>query len=407
MAGSSAEVALVSRQPIYDRHTRVFAYELLYRNQFNTSENTDGDLSTAEVLRNTFLEIGLDRLVGESRAFVNLTRSFVLGDYCSSLPPDRVVLEVLEDVAPDEDVVQALSRLSAEGYKIALDDFVYSDDKLPLVRLADYIKIDFRLSHPEEIPGIVSRLKQYKALLLAEKVETHEEFEAARKSGFDYFQGYFFCQPKTLKVNRIPLNRLTTLRVVARLRDAEATTSELEELIRQDIAISYNLLRYVNSASLSLARPVESVAHAIQMVGRRQIRTWASLLLLSTFEDKPRELTVTALIRGGMTELLAMKRKLPHPESYFTVGLFSVLDALLDRPMSQAIELLPFNEDIRCALLRREGTMGSVLNCVLAYEAGRWNDVQCGDLTSNTIREAYLASLEAAAELTRPVPAIQ
>jgi EAL and modified HD-GYP domain-containing signal transduction protein len=396
---------LVSRQPIYDREGKVFAYELLYRNRFGNSASTDGDASTAEVLRNTFLEIGLGRLAGDSPVFVNLTRSFILGDHLSVLPPDRVIFEVLEDVAPDPEVLQALARLSAQGYKIALDDFVYNDSKVPLLDLADYVKIDFRLSPAEEVPGLVSRLEKFEVRLLAEKVETHEEFDAARRSGFDYFQGYFFCQPRTMRASRIPLNRLSTLRLIARLKDEDAGASELETLIKQDIAVSYSLLRYVNSAMLSLASPVRSVGHAIQMVGRRQIRAWASLLLLATFEDKPRELTVTGLVRGLMAERLASAMKSPETDAYFTSGLFSVVDALLDRSMEQALELLPFNEEIRAALLRREGRMGEVLRCVLAYEAGQWEGVQCHGLAAEKIRECYVDSIAFANELMKPAAA--
>jgi c-di-GMP-related signal transduction protein len=401
MVDKTADIALVSRQPIYDRKGKLFAYELLYRNQFDNSENSDGDASTAEVLRNTFLEIGLPHLVGDNLAFVNLTSGFILGDYCSALPPDRVVLEVLETVVPDDAIIRALSRLSDKGYKIALDDFVYSDDKIPMLEIADYVKVDFRMFNPQEISDLVERLKPFKVQLLAEKVETHEEFDRARESGFDYFQGYFFCQPRTLKASRIPLNRLSHLRLITQLKDSDASVAEMEKLIKQDIAVSYNLLRFVNSALVSPVQRVESIAHAIQMVGIRQIRVWASVLLLSTFEDKPRELTITALFRGRMAELLAIAQRWPNPDAYFTVGLFSVVDALLDRPMPDALDLLPFNDEIRGALLRREGKMGAVLRCVWAYETANWNDVECGNLSLFTIRKCYLESLAFALEVTK------
>lgn len=195
---SAADIARISRQPIYDVNRNLFAYELLYRNRFDTSESLCGDESTAEVLR-TFMEVGLDRIVGNSPAFVNMTRRFILGDYRSLLPRDRVVLEVLESVTPDEAVIGALSKLRAEGYRIALDDFVFSEDKRPLLELAHFVKIDLRMFAGNSLIEQLEHLKPYKAQLLAEKIETHEEFELARQSGFDYFQGFFLSQPRTMK----------------------------------------------------------------------------------------------------------------------------------------------------------------------------------------------------------------
>src|SRR5688572_8234993 len=332
---NTVNTALVSRQPIFDRDRNLFAYELLYRNQFDTSDSLSGESSSAEVLRNTFMEIGLEQIVGTNPAFVNMTRNFILGGYCSLLPKERVVLEVLESVTPDAAVIEALSALAADGYKIALDDFAYSEEKRPLLELANYVKVDFRMFSPQQIEQQLREIKPFKTRLVAEKIETYGEFELARQLGFDYFQGFFLCQPRTLKASRIPLNRLSTLRLIARLRQDDLSADELENLIQQDPGVSSSLLRYVISAQLPLLQPVDSIAQAVQMVGRGQIKVWANLLLLSSFEDKPRELIVTALVRAKMAERLAAMTSTENADSYYTTGMFSVADALLDLSMPE------------------------------------------------------------------------
>jgi EAL and modified HD-GYP domain-containing signal transduction protein len=399
-SGERSGIALVARQPIYGRSVNLFAYELLYRHDLvEQAVFTNGDRATAEVVLNTFLDMGLEQLVGNSLAFLNITRTFILEDYCTALPTHRIVLEILEDVEPDEAVIRSLKELSAAGYALALDDFRYSEQKRPLLELADYVKLDFRMFTPEEIAQQVPLLKQFKASLLAEKVETHEEFEVARKLGFDYFQGFFFCQPKLMKTVQVPLNRLSTLRLIVKLQDPEIGIRELVDIIKQDVGVSFKLLRYVNSASLSLPQRIQSISHAVQMVGTHKIRIWASLIMLASVEDKPRELIITAVVRGTMAERLAIAMEFSNPGSSFIVGLFSVLDAMLDLPMPQALHLLQLSEDVHEAILYRAGPMGPILNSILAYERAHWNEVQCGGLNLQTISKCYVDSVSFSREL--------
>jgi c-di-GMP-related signal transduction protein len=263
----------------------------------------------------------------------------------------------------------------------------------PLLALADYVKIDFRSETSATLVQQIDILKDFKVKLLAEKVETQEEFELAKELGFGYFQGYFFCRPKIVDAERIPVNKLATLRLVARLQDPDLSTKELETLISQDLALSFKLLRYINSAAVSLTCPIDSVAHAAQMVGTRRIRAWASTIMLTAVESQSRELTVTAMVRGTMAERLATTLKLSKPDACFTIGLFSVVDALLGIPMDKALELLPLSDEIRDALLYQRGSMGQILRCILAYENGSWSEARCGDLDAETISVCYLESL--------------
>jgi EAL and modified HD-GYP domain-containing signal transduction protein len=396
----TAKRAIVARQPICGPTSGVSAYEILYRNgPIERAAFSDGDQATAGVLSNVFLDIGLEQLVGVKPAFLNVTREFLLSDYCSMLPKERVVLEILEDVKPDEQIIQAITNLRKSGYAIALDDFHYSDDKRPLLELTDYVKVDFRVETPETLVQQLAILKKFNVKLVAEKVETQEEFELSKKLGFDYFQGYFFCRPKPVSVARLPLNKLSALRLAARLQDPNVTLAELERLVSQDVTLSFKLLRYLNSALLHLTSRIESVGHAVQMIGTRRIRAWASIIVLTGLDDKPKELVVTAMARGTMAERLATELKTLKPESCFTIGLFSVLDALLDLPMSKALELLPLADDVKQALVDRQGPMGLILECILAYENGIWSQVNCNGLDLETISQAYLASIAETNEL--------
>ena len=244
-------------------------------------------------------------------------------------------------------------------------------------------------------------LSKLSVKLLAEKIDTYEKFELCKRFNFDYFQGFFFCTPKVEHQqfehpesdHDVPVNRLATGRVLAALQDPELSINNLEEAISSDLSLSYKLCRYTNSAYIGLNRQVESISHAAKLVGIERIRLWASLLMFTKMEDKPRELMITAIVRGAMCERLGASAKKARKETFFTVGLLSVLDALLDCSMEEALEQLPLVEEIRNALLRGEGAAGEALACVLAYERSQWDAVKYKDLGSMTIRGHYLDSL--------------
>jgi len=392
----------IGRQPIYDRRLNVYAYELLFRAaQDNSANFTDGDQATTDVIVNTFLEIGLDNIVGNRPAFINLTRSFFVGQHTISLPKDRVVLELLEDIDADSEVITGVKRLSEQGYTIALDDFIYHESLQPLVDLADLVKIDILALDKDGIRQHVRKLRQHSLRLLAEKVETQEDFDFCMSLGFDYFQGYFFAQPKVIHGQRLPNNRLAILKLLSQLQDPDITPQQLEDLISQDIALSYRLLRYVNSAAVALSRKIESIQQAVVIVGMKTIKSWTILLAMSQVDNKPAELAVTAMVRGKMAEGLAVALNAGHPESFFTVGLFSALDALMDNSMEEILTQLPLADHIAAALLHHQGQHGEILGCVLAYERGQWEKLGCQQLGTHKIRECYLTALQWAGAISR------
>ncbi len=325
----------IGRQPIYDRHLKVFAYELLFRatEGQNAAAFRDGDGATSQVIVNAIVEIGLDQIVGDYPAFFNMTRNYLLADNPLPFSGKRLVLEVLEDIEVDEKLLTAVKNLSSKGYTIALDDFILRDATRSLVEVADIVKIDITMLDRAKIKEHVSELRKYPVKLLAEKVETQEEYAFCRTLDFDFYQGYFFCKPRIIKGQSVPSSKQAALRVLMKLNDANADVEDLECEITQDVSLSYRLLRTVNSAFFALPRKVDSIRQAVAYMGHQTTKNLAILLLLTGIEGKPSELIKTAMIRAKFCEKLAIAASMPNVEIFFTVGLFSTIDAIMDAPM--------------------------------------------------------------------------
>ena len=390
----TANQVMVGRQAIFDRDLKVMGYELLYRDsQMNAATFSDGDAVTARVMLNTFLEIGLDQMVGPHLAFINLTTRFLCDDLCNDLPKNRVVLEILENIPMDDAVIQAMTRLSAEGYTLALDDFEYTEALRPMVERAKMVKLDVMALGPKRLKKDVATLRQFPVTLLAEKIESQEIFEWCKNLGFDYFQGYFFCKPKIIEGKCIPPNQIAILSLLSKLQNPETEMGEVEEIIKQDVSLSYKVLRFVNSAFFSLPKKIDSIGQAACLVGLARLKTWGTLLVMAGMEDKPIELLLTALVRAKMSEEVATMIHESEVEGFFTVGLFSVLDALLDQPMSEVLSLVELSSYVHEALIERKGKWGEVLQCVLAYERGDWEGVGHLGLDHSTLQKSYFDSL--------------
>lgn len=393
--------AFIGRQPIFDRDINVYAYELLYRHGFvNKAVIEDDDAASSTVLVNMLLEIGLDSLVGNHKAFCNFTRGFLLQEQDLSFVADRLVVEVLESVAADDDVLAAVRGFIERGHMIALDDFVYREDLRPLVELADLIKIDVMDLGMDRVAQQVEQLRRVKPVkLLAEKVETREEFAQCLDMGFDYFQGYFFSKPIVVTGKKLPPARMAMLQLLAELQNPEVDMERVEEIIQQDVNLSVKLLRQVNSSYYNLVSEITSIKQAVVRIGLQHIRTWASVLMMGSVSDKPDELMTMALIRGKMCELLAQQYNLPDETSYFTVGLFSLLESLLDAPMEQILNGLPLSPEINDALLNGAGTQGQMLRCVQEYEQANWAELDSHRFSAGELALAYRQAVEWADEI--------
>lgn len=398
---------LVGRQPIFNRNKEVIGYELLYRSSQNESSVnvSNGDYATTQVLLNTFSEIGLDNIVGSGFAFINFTRNFLVGKYPIHLPPERIVVEVLEDITLDKQLLDSLQGLKISGFQIALDDVITIDRVIPALRcgLVNVIKVDLMGTKRVLLPDMVNTLKQHGMLLLAEKVETLEDYDLCYRLGFDFFQGYYLCKPNIVKGRRMDSSRLVVMRLLAQVTDPKADFKNLETLISQDVGLTYKLLKLVNSGYYSLSTTVNSIRQAISLIGLSQLRGWMMLILMSTVDDKPHELTSIALQRAKMCEMIGKALGESQAESYFLTGLFSVLDAIMDLPMQEVVSSIHLADDVVAALIKHEGKIGCSLKTVLAIEQGEWEKVlECG-IQPERLRSIYFDSIKWANILTNEV----
>jgi c-di-GMP phosphodiesterase len=389
------ERVLVSRQPIYRADLSELGYELLFRNSDDDFASlSDGDQATADVLVNTFMELGLDEIVGRHLAFINFDRNLILGNYVECLPRERVVAEVLKTIKPDAALVRKLYDLRTMGYRIAVDGSVCTNPCYSLLDVANFVKFDLLAADGASLESSVRAVRRYPVQLIAEKVETDEQVKFCRELGFDYFQGYFFCRPRLMEGRRLPVSRLATIRLIAKLNNPDVEVTELELAISQDVSLTYKLLRFINSVIFSLQRTVTSIRHAITLLGQEQIRQWASLILFSAFEGKSWETLVTGAVRARMCEHLGKALGLPNPERLFLVGLFSVLESILGQPMQQIVASLPLSSEIVDALVDQRGKLGAVLCCVLEYERRNWGRARAAvNIDEKTIGEAYRKSV--------------
>lgn len=393
--------AFIGRQAIFDRNLQVFGYELLYRSaDMDRAVFSDANLATSVVMSNTFLEIGLERLVGDKPAFLNLTRSFLLGEYPLPQRHDRLVLEVLEDITIDDELVEALEKLSKAGYTLALDDVTDPLQVFRILDLADIVKVDLMATNRKHLAEHVKVYKSRGVKLLAEKIETQEEFDWCKELGFDYFQGYFLCKPSVIREKKLTGARISILALLAEMQKPDTEFQRIDDIVRQDVALSYKLLRLINSAYYSTRSEIKSIKQALTLLGLSQIRSWVSLLLLSETDNKPPELVKTAMIRGKMSELVATELNMPRPEVHLTIGLFSALDALLDMPLDEILAQVPLANDVNAALLYREGELGELLNWVLAYENADWDVLKSCSLSPESLRDCYFEAVLWAEDMT-------
>lgn len=386
--------ALVARQPIYDRALEVAAYELLFR-LGNTLEASvlDAEAATARTILGTLVEVGLDALVGDRVGYVNVTARFILDGYALLAPPSRVGFELLETIEVSDELMVALRDLRRRSYPILLDDFVYADDRRPLLDVCDIVKIDVLALSRDEVLEQLALVRPFEPVLLAEKVEDHDTYGFCREVGFDLFQGYFFCKPRTMSVPEIPVFRLSKLQLMASLSDDELSVNELARLIERDVGLSYRLLRLVNSSFLYRQGGARSIRQAAVMLGRRTIRTWASVLALAGIDDRPNELMTVALIRARMCQLLAVATHSGDADAAFTVGLLSMVDAFLDLPRERIFESLPVSDEVRAAAVAEEGPLGAVLAAVIAYEQGCFDEIELVLPPELSLRDFYVDAL--------------
>jgi EAL and modified HD-GYP domain-containing signal transduction protein len=389
----SQEIFL-ARQPIVDVDLSVMGYEILF-NDKNTEEQDNIDAETSsQVLLNSLIDIGLKELIGDSQAFIPISDEHVLGKRPIPTELEHVSMQILDGIVATDTLVETIKELKhIKHYPVSLSEFQYDDSKKELVELADYVKLNITKFNDQEMEDQIRQLKNFDIKIIAEQVETQDDFDRCKEMGFDYFQGLFLCSPRIIKGQRTPSSRLAILHLLNELQDPEISFDALEKLIEKDVALSYRILHYINSAFYSLSKPVDTLKKATKMLGLKNIKIWVTIIAQSKFDDKPYELMITSLIRGKMCEIIAERLKINN-ESVFIIGLFSTLDALLDKPMNEILDSLPLTDEVNNALLQHEGPLGNMLAWVLAYEKGQWDIVEESGLESQAWKTAYLDSIQ-------------
>ena len=396
----------IARQPIFDSRQRVVAYELLYRGDgtIEVAGDLTDDTMSSSVLVDGVLGIGLNKLTEGHTAFINLSEKMLFDGTVDLLDPTAVVIEILETVRPTAELVDQCRTLVAKGYRLALDDFVFEEAYRPLLGLVEFVKIDLRNSS-QDVAAVVEILKPFGVKLLAEKVENVEVHERCVDLGFEYFQGFHYFRPETVSKREAGSQTITIVRLMNMLQDETATDRTIEETFRSDPTLTYKLLRIVNSAALG-GRGVQSIPHALRLLGREPLHRWLCLLLVAVGKgggDVRLEIIKASLLRGRMCEALAgvvrgpIRREIPSGGAMFLIGLFARIDQILGTPVVEILEDIDVTQDVRNALLERSGHAGTILKAAEAYADAEWEEAEAGLVKiggdPNALPEIYLDAL--------------
>jgi EAL and modified HD-GYP domain-containing signal transduction protein len=389
---------LISRQPIFGSNINVVAYEVRSC-PIAVTADTSSPSSGERALIEMFNSSSLDQIVGTSDCFISLTPDGMAEGLWKLTPNSRVVFGLFGSFEPSDPIAQDALALLKLGYRLTISDRLCGESLDLLGNRAHAIQVDAIGYTPSALEQRVQELRRYKTKLLATNVDTYDDLEYCRSLGFDFYQGRFVSRSAS-QAKEVPVNRLALMRVLAQIQQPDIPMPDLERIISQDVSLSFKLLRYANSAAVALPRKVASVGHAVRLLGMELLRNWARVLLMSAVEDKPRELMTIALIRARMCERLSESLRNAQKESFFSAGLLSVLDALLDCPMEKAVAELPLVDEVRDALTKKAGPIGQALRCTIAYERADWDDVQFYGLPPLPIRDIYMDAISWAQQLT-------
>lgn len=385
----------IGRQPILNADLELYAYELLFRSHTDNHCHTDeADRATAQVMINTFGDMGLKDIAGDRKVFINFTESLLLREQMPFFPPRQVVVEVLEDVKISPALLRSLNDWRNNGFCIALDDYVFNPQLQELESYADIIKVDILEVGPKQLSEHAQRLKHQGVRLLAEKVETRAQFEFCRKIGFDYFQGYFFAKPKVIKGKRLPTNKLTIVQLLANVYDPDVDIQMLSNIIANDVALSQKLLKFL-AEHIPCPYPITSVKDGVMRFGLNRLQSWVSMLALAGLDDKPMELFRMALTRAKFCELVGEHLGDYNKDIYFTVGLFSTLDAIMDLPLGELLNKLKLDQNIVKALTEAsQSNLYLSLNAVKNLEVGGTEFTTPGGISPTLLSKYYLQAMQ-------------
>jgi c-di-GMP-related signal transduction protein len=392
----------VARQAIFDRKRQVYAYELLYRSNgaINQFDGTEAGDATQQVISGALLSIGLENILGGKKAFLNFDHRLLNAGMHLNLPRKVIVIEILETVIPTADLIALCRSIHHQGYSIALDDFVSQPEFEPLTHIAELIKVDLRSTAKEEQKRLLRTYQPRGIKMLAEKVETYDEFEWALRAGYDFFQGYFFSRPVIVRGRQIPALTTTCLRLLRETQRTDLDFVRLEALIREDVSLTFRMLRYANSALFGPASRIRSIGKALTVIGEDATRRWVALATLPMLAtNKPGEVVTLSIVRARFCERLAQLSMFVQHDEAFLMGMFSMIDALVDLPLDEALCELDLGADITEALLgtaTAQNALTTIYQLTRRYEVGDWDETErlARDLgvSSSAIGSAYIES---------------
>ena len=385
---SNSNKILIARQPIYNGSLGVFGYELFFRSALKENTGFEPVKATSQVIASSICDpehIGVSK---QRKIAINVTRAFLDVIQDVHLQAEQVILDIPENIVIDEKLISKLKELKKTGYLISLGGINALNDQR-LLKLGDIFRINVKIISLEKLSKLINYLKLYKNLsLLALKVETVDEYKSFCDLGFDYFQGYFLGNPRIYERKELSTSQVSLLQLLATIHNNDTPLENLEKIITQDASLSYKLIKLVNTPLFKTVKEIDSIKHAIVFLGRKEISKWASLLVLSSNSNKPAAMLEIALLRAKTCELLAEKAGMAI-DNYFSVGMFSALDLLLDKPLKAILSDLPFSNEFKIAVIEHEGPMGQALSCALAFENGQWSEIGFKDLSSDDLFSAY------------------
>lgn len=375
----------VGRQPILNQNKKTYAYELLFRDSLkNSFPGIDGNIGTSRLLANTFFSMGIKEITGNRPGFINFTKELILNKTPLMFPKESIIIEILEDVEPDKYVEDAIKEFRKKGYKVALDDFVFDKKYTNLIKLSNIIKFDLMATPLNTIESLVKALKErFNITLLAEKVETYEEFLKAKEMGFILFQGYFFSKPEVISKTDISSNKMTLLNLISEVGKSSISFDKLSQIIKNDISISYKLMKFINSPYFRRVNEISTIKDAVAYLGEDTIKQFVRVLAAAGLSDsKPDELMRLSIVRARMCELLGQYINTNFSgEELFTMGLFSAIDAMLDKDMQNILNEISFSKKVSNGLLGNDKDFNHLLSLCMCFEKGEW--AMCCSLTED------------------------
>lgn len=397
-----------ARQPILDRDKNLYAYELLFRDGLeNVFPDIDGDEATSRMIAGSQFNFGLDDFLGDKPGFINFTLDTLLKKFPSMLPKEQVVVEILETVQPGKRLLSEVQHLKEQGYIVALDDYIHQAVWRHFYPYIDIIKIDFRSTSQDVIQEVLTATAAFPNIkLLAEKVETNEEFQAALKMGFSYFQGYFFSKPEMLQSKALSPAQMTLAELLYETSKSEMDLSKITSIFERDVNLSYKLLRYSNSAVFKRRSEIETIKQALVVLGQLELKKFLSVLFTAQVSsEKPAELMRLAMTRAKFAEGIAQIHRKTDTAKAFLTGMMSLMDAILDEPMTSVMSKLPLAKDIKDALVDNQGLLAEYLSLVKCYEQAHWQDANAAiarlGLEAKSLPDAYHEAVQWANEQMR------